>query len=111
MNIIARGTILYYIEKYPKAKTALLTWYNEFTKAFFQNFNELKAVYGNASIVANTRVIFNIKGNEFRLIVSVNFKQAAAYIIWFGTHQEYDKINATTIEFDIHILNYKTKQL
>ena len=109
VNIIAKGTLLYYIAKYPKAKTALLTWYYEFSKGMFRNFNELKAVYGNASIVANNRVIFNIKGNDFRLIVSVNFRQLAAYIIWFGTHKEYDKIDTETISFDTDILNYKAK--
>ena len=107
MNIIARGTITYYVEKYPKARTALLTWYNDFLKASFSNFNELKEVYGNASIVANNRVIFNIKANDFRLVVSINFKQQAAYVIWFGTHKEYDKIDTTTISFDPDILNYK----
>jgi mRNA interferase HigB len=109
VNIIAKGTVLYYIDKYPKAKTALLTWYYEFTKATFHNFNELKTVYGHASIVANNRVIFNIKGNDFRLIVSVNFRQLAAYIIWFGTHNEYDKINTEKIDFDIDILKYKAQ--
>lgn len=109
MNIIARGTILYYIDRYPNAKTSLLTWYHEFTKLAFSNFNELKVVYGNASIVANNRVIFNIKGNDFRLVVSVNFRQLAAYVIWFGTHKEYNKIDAETIEFDTSILNYKSK--
>ena len=109
MNIIAKGTILYYIKKYPKAKTALLTWYHEFSKMNFANFNELKAVYGNASIVANNRVIFNIKGNDFRLVASVNFRQLAAYVIWFGTHKEYDKIDTSKISFDIEILNFKNK--
>jgi mRNA interferase HigB len=109
MNIIAKGTVLYYIDRYPKAKTSLLTWYYEFLKMEFPTFNALKAVYGNASIVANNRVIFNIKGNDYRLVVSVNFRQLAAYIIWFGTHKEYDKIDTATIEFDTHILNYKTK--
>ena len=109
MNIIAKGTILYYIDVYPKAKTALLTWYYEFAKAEFKNFNELKGVYGNASIVANNRVIFNIKGNEYRLVVSVNFRQLAAYVIWFGTHKEYDKIDTSKISFDIDILNFKNK--
>lgn len=109
MNIIARGTVLYYIEKYPKSKTALLTWYHEFIKKAFSNFNELKRVYGNASIIANNRIIFNIKGNEFRLVVSVNFSQLAAYIIWFGTHKEYDKIDAATIEFNTAILNFNKK--
>lgn len=107
MNIIVKRAVLYYIDKYPKAKTSLLVWYNEFLKQEFENFNELKETYGNASIVGNNRVIFNIKGNDFRLIVSVNFKQLAAYIIWFGAHQEYDKINAETVEFDTKILAYK----
>jgi mRNA interferase HigB len=109
MNIIVKRALLYYINKYPQAKTALLAWYNEFLKQNFHHFNELKAVYGNASIVANNRVIFNIKGNDYRLIVSVNFKQLAAYIIWFGTHKEYDKIDTETIEFDTNILTYKAK--
>ena len=110
MNIIVKRAVLFYIDKYPLAKIPLLAWYNEFLKQNFYHFNELKAVYGNASIVANNRVIFNIKGNDYRLIVSVNFKQLAAYIIWFGTHREYDKINAETIEFDTNILTYKAKQ-
>lgn len=107
MNIIVKRTILYYISRYPAAKVALLTWYHEFSKQSFHNFNELKLVYGNASIVNKNRIIFNIKGNDYRLIAAVNFKQGAAYIIWFGTHQEYNKINAASIEFDLKILNYK----
>lgn len=109
MNIIAKGTILYYIDHYPKAKTLLLTWYHEFSKANFRNFNELKEIYRNGSIVANNRVIFNIKGNDFRLVTSVNFKQAAAYVIWFGTHKKYDKIDPATIEFNTDILDYNKK--
>jgi mRNA interferase HigB len=107
VNIIAKGTLLYYIAKYPKAKTALLSWYHELSKTGFRNFNEVKATCGTASIVASNRVIFNIKGNEFRLIVSVNFRKLAAYIIWFGTHKEYDVINVATINFDTAILNFK----
>ena len=109
MNIIAKGTILYYINKHTKAKTLLLTWFHEFSKAEFRNFNELKQIYGNASIVTNNRVIFNIKGNDFRLVVSVNFKRLAAYVIWFGTHKEYDRMDPSTVEFDVDILNYKSK--
>lgn len=109
MNIIVKRAVLYYVDKYPQAKTPLLTWYNEFLKENFKNFNQLKAIYGNSSIVGQNRVIFNIKGNDYRLIVSVNFKQSAAYVIWFGTHKEYDKINAATINFDGKILNYKVK--
>ncbi len=111
MNIIVKRAILFYADKYPQVRTALLTWYAEFLKVEFRSFNELKEVYGNASIVTTRRVIFNIKGNEYRLIVSVNFKQQAAYVIWFGTHKQYDKIDVETVEFDIRILNYKAKNL
>jgi mRNA interferase HigB len=109
VNIIVKRAILYYVDKYSQAKTPLLTWYSEFLKEEFKNFNELKRTYGNASLVGKNRIIFNIKGNDFRLIASINFKQSAAYVIWFGTHKEYDKINAETIDFDVKILNYKVK--
>lgn len=109
MNIIVKRAISYYVDKYPLAQTSLLTWYSEFLKKDFKNFNQLKAMYGNASIVGQNRIIFNIKGNDYRLIISVNFKQLAAYVIWFGTHKEYDKINAETIDFDTRILIYKAK--
>jgi mRNA interferase HigB len=107
MKILVRKTILFYIKKYPNAEMQLLIWYNEFSKLELQNYNELKRVYGNASIVNNNRVIFNIKGNDYRLIVSMNFLQAACYVIWFGTHKEYDKINVETIAFDTTILTDK----
>lgn len=107
MKILVRRTILYYIKKYPIAETQLLVWYNEFSKLDFKTFNELKNVYGNASVINNNRVVFNIKGNDFRLVVSINFLQAACYVIWFGTHKEYDKINVETVSFDTTILTSK----
>lgn len=107
MKILVKKTILFYTEKFPIAKTQLLIWYIEFTKLHFNNFNELKQVYGNASIINNERVVFNIKGNDFRLVVSINFVQTACYVIWFGTHKEYDKINVETVAFDNSILNSK----
>ena len=105
MKVLVKKTILYFTQRYPLAETQLLVWYTEFSKLDFSNFNELKRVYGNASIVTNNRVVFNIKGNDFRLIVSINFIQGASYIIWFGTHKEYDKIDAETVAFDTKILN------
>ncbi len=107
MKILVKKTILFYIKKYPIVATQLLIWYNEFSKLEFNNFNELKKVYGNASVVNNNRVVFNIKENDFRLVISVNFLQSACYVIWFGTHKEYDKINAETIAFDTTILTDK----
>jgi mRNA interferase HigB len=107
VKVLVKKTILYYITKYPLAKTPLLIWHTEFSLHKFANFNELKKVYGNASIVNNNRVVFNIKGNDFRLVISINFSQAASYVIWFGTHQEYDKIDVQTISFDTAILTTK----
>ena len=109
MRIQVKRTILFYTEKFPIAKNQLLIWYNEFSKQDFQNFNELKQVYGNTSIINNERVVFNIKGNDFRLVVSINFLQMACYVIWFGTHKDYDKINVETVAFDTAILNYKKR--
>jgi mRNA interferase HigB len=100
MNIISKPTIIYYTEKYPLAANSILAWHKAFSKAAFSNFNELREVYNNASIINNKqRVIFNIKGNSFRLIVSVDFKRQVAYVIWFGTHKEYDKIDAATVPY------------
>jgi mRNA interferase HigB len=107
MKILVKKTLLYYVKKYPLAETPLLIWYNEFSKLRITSFNELKLVYGNASLVRNSRVVFNIKGNDFRIVVSVNFNQSACFIIWFGTHYEYDKINVETVDFDTSILTKK----
>lgn len=83
---------------YPEAKNALLIWYNEFVKADFKNFQELKRVYGNASIVQDNRVIFNIMGNKYRLVVRIVFSFRVIQIKWFGTHSEYDKIDVSNIQ-------------
>lgn len=99
INIITRPTLLKYTIKYPPAKAALEEWYHEFRKFSFKNFNELKSVYGSASLVGDNRVIFNIKGNDFRLMVKLNFSAGAAYVLWFGTYKEYDVIDVRSIKF------------
>lgn len=98
-NIIANRTLNAYIDKYPEAGNALRKLYHELQQADFQSFNELKAVYGNASIVGDNRIIFNVVGNKYRLIVRVSFFHKRMLIKWFGTHQDYDKIDAATIEY------------
>ncbi|MEO7176999.1 MAG: type II toxin-antitoxin system HigB family toxin [Saprospiraceae bacterium] len=105
MKVLVKKTILYYVKKYPKARTQLLVWYSDFSKLKLANFNELKSIYGSVSIVGNFRVVFNIKGNDFRLLVAINFDLLACYIIWFGTHKEYDQINVESISYDPRILN------
>ena len=98
-NIITRKTLLEYANKYPLAKNALFEWYYELVISNFKNFNELKKVYGNASLIGDDRVIFNIMGNHFRLIVRIVFDFKAIQIKWFGTHEEYNKIDALTIQY------------
>ncbi|OJV14637.1 MAG: addiction module toxin RelE [Dyadobacter sp. 50-39] len=98
-NIIARRTLLKYCMMYPTAANALREWYSEIETADFNTFNELKVQYPNASIVGDDRMVFNIMGNRFRLIVRIMFKYKGIQIKWFGTHSEYDRIDAKTISF------------
>ena len=97
-NVIARKTLIGYMEKYPSAKVSLSKWYNEMLEADFANFNELKLVYKNASLVADNRIIFNIKGNDYRLVVRILFEYKSIQIKWFGTHKEYDAIDVSIIQ-------------
>ncbi|MCK9220690.1 MAG: type II toxin-antitoxin system HigB family toxin [Bacteroidales bacterium] len=69
------------------------------TQCRFKNFNELKAVYGNASLIADDRVVFNIMGNQYRLVVRIVFTFRAIQIKWFGTHAEYDQVEVSSTEF------------
>ena len=96
-NIITRKTLLAYCKEYPKAANALLAWYYELIDADFQSFQQLKAVFGNASLVGDDRVVFNIMGNHYRLVVRMVFTYKAIQIKWFGTHAEYDKIDVATV--------------
>ncbi len=98
-NIIARKTLLDYCRKYPEAAAALQEWYYELLRSNFKSFNELKKVYGNASLIGDDRVIFNVMGNKFRLLVRVSFDFKAIQIKWFDTHAEYDRIDVKKIKF------------
>jgi len=81
------------------ARVALFEWYHELVISEFKNFNELKKVYGNVSLVSDDRVVFNIMGNKYRLVVRMVFEFKAIQIKWFGTHSDYDKIDVTTIQY------------
>ncbi|TAH00052.1 MAG: type II toxin-antitoxin system HigB family toxin [Sphingobacteriales bacterium] len=98
-NIINRKTLLEYSKKYPDAKNALFEWYYEFLSSDFKNFQELKAVYANASLIGDNRLVINIMGNHYRLVVRVLFLYKSIQIKWFGTHKEYDKIGVKSIKF------------
>ena len=101
-NIIARKTLLDYCKKYPDAALALQEWYHDLLTSPFKNFNELKREFGNASLVGDDRVVFNIMGNKYRLVVRMVFEYKVIQIKWFGPHSAYDKI-------DVQTVNFKTK--
>mgnify|MGYP003621149551 FL=1 len=99
MRIIAVKTLKFYINEFPQSEQALLSWYDEVTNTEWNTPNELKEHYKNSSIINSKRVVFNIHGNTFRLIVDIEYRLKIVFIVWFGTHKEYDKINAETISY------------
>jgi mRNA interferase HigB len=98
-NIIARKALLSYCKKYPDSAVALQEWYYELGRTEFRNFNDLKKAYGNASLVGDDRVVFNIVNNRYRLVVRFSFEYKVIQVKWFGTHVEYDKTNVKTVKF------------
>lgn len=96
-NIITRRALLSYCVKYPYAANALREWYSEMIRAEFSSFQELRAVYGSVSLVGDDRVVFNIMGNHFRLVVRIVFKYRAIQVKWFGTHKAYDSVDVLNV--------------
>jgi mRNA interferase HigB len=100
MRIIAKKRLTAYGKKRPEADQSLRVWYDEAIKANWRNPRDIKAQYRNASIVGNNRVVFNIKGNDHRLVVAVAYRFGAVYIKFVGTHEEYDRIDAASVEME-----------
>jgi len=78
----------------------LKAWIYEVKFSTWNNAGELKTKYGSASIISSKRVVFNIRGNDYRLIVDIEFRLGIVFVIWFGTHEEYDKMDVTTIRYE-----------
>jgi len=97
MNIISKRTIVQFYQKYPDAKTALEVWYSDVKKSIWLTPNDIKRVYADASFIADNRVIFNIKGNHYRLIVHIDYLRKFVRVKFIGTHAQYDKINIEEI--------------
>ena len=97
MRIISRKTLRDFWEIYPDCEQQLKAWYLETAKAEWTNPNQIKADYPTASFLADNRVVFNIKGNHYRLIVKINYDYQMIWIRFIGTHAAYDKIDATKI--------------
>lgn len=96
-RIIAKSSLREYWEKHSDSEQYLKTWYETAKNADWKSPNDVKRTYINASILKEGRVVFNIKGNSYRLIVKFNYEKQWAFIRFVGTHAEYDKINAQII--------------
>ncbi len=97
MRIISRRILREFWEKHPDSAVALQTWFHDVSRASWTSPADIKAVYQNASFIAHNRVIFNIKGNHYRIVVVVIYHHGVVYIRFVGTHDEYDGIDAATI--------------
>ena len=98
MRVIALKTLRDFWESHPDARQQLQAWYEDAKHAAWQSPTDIKIIYRNASIIPNNRVVFNIKGNNYRLIVAINYKVSIAYIRFVGTHAEYDRVNAVEVD-------------
>jgi mRNA interferase HigB len=104
MRIIARRTLKQFVDARaghrdkPALKAALDAWYAEVRAAEWSNTADVKRHYATASIIAADRIVFNIKGNSYRLVVAVDFEKAIVFIKWIGTHADYDRIDVRTVQ-------------
>jgi mRNA interferase HigB len=106
MRIISRRTLRKFVDSLagqrnqPAVRAALDTWFDEASKAGWKSSADVKRRYATASIVNAERIVFNIKGNDYRLVVAVDFAKGILWIKWIGTHKEYDEIDVTEVEYD-----------
>ena len=104
MRIIARRTMREFVDSLtgqrdqPTVKVALDAWFDEVGKASWASTADVKQLYATASIVSAGRIVFNIKGNDYRLVVSVDFEKGIVWIKWIGTHKAYDKVDVTEVK-------------
>ncbi len=97
MRVIAVGTLREFWKKHPQAEVPLRSWYAEASRAEWKSPAAIKAVHRNASFLANNRVVFNIKGNDYRLVVAVHYNTRIMFIRFVGTHAEYDALDAEEV--------------
>jgi mRNA interferase HigB len=105
VRVIARSTLREFVESLKgtkgcaAAKSALDAWFQEARIAAWKSPADVKAAYTNASIVGGDRVVFNVKGNDYRLVIAIDYARQVVFIKWIGTHAEYDKIDVATVKY------------
>lgn len=97
MRVISRKRLREFWERYPDAEQALKAWFHEVEQAVWHNSADIKASYRSASIVTGERVVFNICGNKYRLVIHINYAFQIAFIRFVGTHREYNKMDVRSI--------------
>ena len=97
MRVIAKKILRDFWEKHSDSEQQLKSWYLEVSNTEWGSPNEIKTEYPSASIINNNRIVFNIKGNKYRLIIKINYDYQIIWIRFIGTHSEYEKINANEI--------------
>lgn len=97
MNVISLKKLREFYDIHPDSKAYLTSWFKTVRKADWKDYNDVKEDFRSADFIADNRVIFNIKGNHYRLITRISFTHKRVMIKWLGTHADYDRINARTI--------------
>ncbi|WP_342087841.1 type II toxin-antitoxin system HigB family toxin [Dyadobacter sp. OTU695] len=97
MNVISFKKLKDFYELHPDSKAYLTSWFKKVRKTEWRDFNAVKADFRTADLIADNRIIFNIKGNHYRMITRISFEHKRIMIKWLGTHSEYDRIDAKTI--------------
>jgi mRNA interferase HigB len=105
VRVIARGTLLRFVESLKgqdgqKAlKVVLDAWFHEVQRAEWSSSAEVKRLYGSASIVGSDRVMFNLKGNDYRMVTAIDYRRQIVFIKWLGKHRDYDGIDVRTVQY------------
>lgn len=97
MHVITQKKLSQFWAYHKDAENALKTWFKVAEHAHWNSFVDVKARYGSADLLPGNRVVFNIKGNDYRLVVKIQYNIGIVFIRFVGTHKEYDRINAETI--------------
>ena len=106
MRIVARSTLKRFVasrarhRSHAALKAALDAWFDEVRRAKWSGMASVKQLYRTASVVSVDRVVFNVKGNDYRLVAAVDFEKGIVWIKWIGTHSEYDKIDVRTVAYE-----------
>jgi mRNA interferase HigB len=96
-RIFAKSTLREFWENHPDSEKYLKTWYDTAMSANWKTPNDVKKNYANPSILKDSRIVFNIKGNSYRLVIKFNFEHQLAFVRFLGPHSDYDKIDANNI--------------